>query len=205
MRLEHRSPVFPPTRKTGFSQLARWLLRHRSLVLVLASLIALVGLWRTAATYRALRSELEELLPTTAPSVLAFDQARHVWACGASTLVHPPPELEHRVSWVNHIRERHQQRHHAARALPRRAHPRSRLSASHLHDGVDHLETNPRRSRGSGRSVWLPRVHRLPRLRPVRVDRRHRHDRLLDLGQRSRSRNCPCGWFALSPCPCMSS
>ena len=58
------------------SRLARWLVRHRSLVLVLASLIAVVGLWQTVATYGALRSELEELLPTTAPSVLAFDQAR---------------------------------------------------------------------------------------------------------------------------------
>ena len=43
---------------------------------MLAGLFAVIGLWRTASAYGALRSELEELLPETAPSVTAFAQAR---------------------------------------------------------------------------------------------------------------------------------
>jgi uncharacterized protein len=58
------------------TRLAAWLLRHRALVLLSAALIALVSGYRTALTYAALRSDLEELLPETAPSVGAIAELR---------------------------------------------------------------------------------------------------------------------------------
>ncbi len=57
-------------------RLADFLVRHRGPVLAIATLLALIGAYRTVKTYGALRSELEELLPVSAPSVLALDKAR---------------------------------------------------------------------------------------------------------------------------------
>jgi len=45
-------------------------------VLLCAGLLAALSGWRTVLTYESLRSELEELLPKTAPSVRALDIAR---------------------------------------------------------------------------------------------------------------------------------
>jgi predicted exporter len=58
------------------TRLSAWLLRNRRLVLLCATLLATLGGWRTVLTYQSLRSELEELLPKTAPSVRALDIAR---------------------------------------------------------------------------------------------------------------------------------
>lgn len=55
---------------------ARGLIRHRRIVFVVAFLVAVLGTWRTVSAYRALRSELDELLPETAPSVTALSSAR---------------------------------------------------------------------------------------------------------------------------------
>ena len=51
-------------------------MHRRKLVLVLAFLVTLVTSWRTFATYSALRSDLEELLPESAPSVVASKAVR---------------------------------------------------------------------------------------------------------------------------------
>ncbi len=53
-----------------------WLVRRRAVVLVLAAVVAAVAGYRTVRTYAALRSDLEELLPVTAPSVKALDVMR---------------------------------------------------------------------------------------------------------------------------------
>lgn len=53
-----------------------FLLRRSGLVLVAAFLLAILAGVRTVATYGNLRSELEELLPTNAPSVRALAVAR---------------------------------------------------------------------------------------------------------------------------------
>jgi hypothetical protein len=53
-----------------------WLVRRRVVVLVLAAVVAAVAGYRTVRTYAALRSDLEELLPVTAPSVQALDVLR---------------------------------------------------------------------------------------------------------------------------------
>jgi len=52
-------------------RLVGWLLRRRHVVLGTAALSLLVGGFFTAKLYSSLRSDLEELLPETAPSVLA--------------------------------------------------------------------------------------------------------------------------------------
>ena len=44
---------------------------------LLALLLAIPATWRTATLYRHLRSEIEELLPRDAPSVVAIDELRH--------------------------------------------------------------------------------------------------------------------------------
>jgi predicted RND superfamily exporter protein len=51
--------------------------RHGKLLWVLALLLAVPASWRTATLYRHLRSEIEELLPRSAPSVVAVDELRH--------------------------------------------------------------------------------------------------------------------------------
>jgi predicted RND superfamily exporter protein len=54
----------------------QFLLRCRRRVLLVACLLAVVCGVRTVVTYSNLRSDLEELLPRTAPSVLALETAR---------------------------------------------------------------------------------------------------------------------------------
>lgn len=56
--------------------LVSWLLRHRYALLALALAFAAVAGWRTVKTYAALKSDLEELLPETAPSVAALAELR---------------------------------------------------------------------------------------------------------------------------------
>jgi predicted RND superfamily exporter protein len=53
-----------------------WLLRHARVVLLVAGVLALVTGVRAAMTYANLKSDLEELLPTKAPSVAALAEAR---------------------------------------------------------------------------------------------------------------------------------
>ena len=53
-----------------------WLIRHRAAVLLVALVLGAIGAWRTVSTYAALRSDLEELLPESAPSVAALDMLR---------------------------------------------------------------------------------------------------------------------------------
>ena len=53
-----------------------WLLRHSKLVLWLAALLTIVAGYRTVRTYAALKSDLEELLPESAPSVQALSSLR---------------------------------------------------------------------------------------------------------------------------------
>jgi predicted RND superfamily exporter protein len=62
-----------PDRPARFVQ---WVLRNRVLVLTIAAVLGLAGLVRTAITYANLRSDLEELLPESAPSVRALEVAR---------------------------------------------------------------------------------------------------------------------------------
>jgi len=54
----------------------KWTLRHGRTLWVLAVLLAIPASWRTAQLYRNLRSELEELLPRDAPSVVAIGELR---------------------------------------------------------------------------------------------------------------------------------
>jgi predicted RND superfamily exporter protein len=54
-----------------------WTLRHGKLLWALAVLLAVPAAWRTAMLYRHLRSDIEELLPRDAPSVVAIDELRH--------------------------------------------------------------------------------------------------------------------------------
>ncbi|HVR02696.1 MAG TPA: MMPL family transporter, partial [Polyangia bacterium] len=53
-----------------------WTLRHGRLLWTLALLLAIPAGWRTASLYRNLRSEVEELLPRDAPSVIAIQELR---------------------------------------------------------------------------------------------------------------------------------
>ena len=62
--------------ETPSERLARWLVQRRKLVLSLALLLLIITCWRTLATYAALRSDLEELLPESAPSVVAGKAVR---------------------------------------------------------------------------------------------------------------------------------
>lgn len=57
-------------------RVAIWLIRRRWLVLGLAAVLSVVAGYRTVLTYAALRSDLEELLPETAPSVTALSTLR---------------------------------------------------------------------------------------------------------------------------------
>jgi predicted RND superfamily exporter protein len=54
----------------------KWTLRHGKTLWLLAVLLAIPASWRTAQLYRNLRSELEELLPRDAPSVVAIGELR---------------------------------------------------------------------------------------------------------------------------------
>ena len=51
-------------------------MRRRGLVVVVCTLLALVAGARTVLTYSNLKSDLEELLPATAPSVVVLERAR---------------------------------------------------------------------------------------------------------------------------------
>ncbi|HEY5090577.1 MAG TPA: MMPL family transporter, partial [Polyangia bacterium] len=54
-----------------------WTLRHGKLLWALALLLAIPAAWRTSTLYRHLRSDVEELLPRDAPSVVAIEELRH--------------------------------------------------------------------------------------------------------------------------------
>jgi predicted RND superfamily exporter protein len=54
----------------------RWTLRHGRTLWIVAVLLSIPALIRTATLYLHLRSEVEELLPREAPSVLAVDELR---------------------------------------------------------------------------------------------------------------------------------
>jgi predicted RND superfamily exporter protein len=54
-----------------------WLIRHRRPVLIAAALVTLVSGFFAAKLYTHLRSELEELLPNSAPSVVALHTVRN--------------------------------------------------------------------------------------------------------------------------------
>ncbi len=54
-----------------------WTLRHGKLLWVVALLLAIPAAWRTTTLYRHLRSDVEELLPRDAPSVVAIEELRH--------------------------------------------------------------------------------------------------------------------------------
>jgi predicted RND superfamily exporter protein len=51
-------------------------LRHGAVLWAIAIAIAIPAAWRTASLYAHLRGELEQLLPRTAPSVVALDELR---------------------------------------------------------------------------------------------------------------------------------
>ncbi|HVU52655.1 MAG TPA: MMPL family transporter [Polyangia bacterium] len=53
-----------------------WTLRHGRVLWALAALLAVPAAWRTASLYKNLRSDVEELLPRDAPSVLAIQELR---------------------------------------------------------------------------------------------------------------------------------
>jgi uncharacterized protein len=53
-----------------------WTLRWGKWLWIAALVIAVPATWRTALLYAHLRSEIEELLPRSAPSVLAIDELR---------------------------------------------------------------------------------------------------------------------------------
>ena len=53
-----------------------WTLRHGKLLWAIAFLLAIPATWRTTNLYRHLRSDIEELLPRSAPSVVAIDELR---------------------------------------------------------------------------------------------------------------------------------
>jgi predicted RND superfamily exporter protein len=53
-----------------------WTLRHGRVLWALAALLAVPAAWRTASLYQNLRSDVEELLPRDAPSVLAIQELR---------------------------------------------------------------------------------------------------------------------------------
>ena len=63
----------PGARSRAF---VRWTLRRGGWLWALALILAVPATWRTAGLYAHLRSELEQLLPRSAPSVLAIDELR---------------------------------------------------------------------------------------------------------------------------------
>ena len=64
-----------PPRETS-RRFVTWLLRHGRGLWVLALLLAIPATWRTAHLYRNLHSDMEELLPPNAESVLAVGELR---------------------------------------------------------------------------------------------------------------------------------
>ncbi len=53
-----------------------WTLRHGALLWTIAILLAVPAGWRTVRLYQHLRSDIEELLPRNAPSVVAIEELR---------------------------------------------------------------------------------------------------------------------------------
>jgi hypothetical protein len=53
-----------------------WTLRHGRLLWAMALVLAIPATWRTVSLYRNLRTEVEELLPRDAPSVVAIGELR---------------------------------------------------------------------------------------------------------------------------------
>lgn len=69
--------LVPESRRRGaVRRYVDLLLSHSRLVLVIGVLLAVVSGVRTVMTYANLKSDIEELLPATAPSVLALERAR---------------------------------------------------------------------------------------------------------------------------------
>jgi uncharacterized protein len=68
--------IEPPRARTPSEWLTLWLVRRRWPVLIAAVFLTLAAGWRTLETYGALRGELEELLPESAPSVGAIERVR---------------------------------------------------------------------------------------------------------------------------------
>ncbi len=67
------SPPAPGLRTRRF---VAWTLRHGTLIWVVAILLAVPAAWRTVTLYQHLRSDVEELLPRDAPSVVAIGELR---------------------------------------------------------------------------------------------------------------------------------
>ncbi len=65
--------TLPSARSRAF---VRFVLRHGRLLWMVAGVLAVIGTIRTVGMYARLRSELEELLPRNAPSVVALDELR---------------------------------------------------------------------------------------------------------------------------------
>lgn len=63
--------------QTRAARVSYFLMAHYRWVLALSALLLLVTGYRTALTYSSLKSELEELLPKSAPSVTALTELRH--------------------------------------------------------------------------------------------------------------------------------
>jgi hypothetical protein len=73
----HVSPdSSPPAPGPLTRRFVAWTLRHGTVLWVLALLVAIPAAWRTAMLYGHLRSDVEELLPRNAPSVVAIDELR---------------------------------------------------------------------------------------------------------------------------------
>ncbi|MGE0324944.1 MAG: RND family transporter [Polyangiaceae bacterium] len=66
----------PEAEPMGAARYVRWLLKQRLWVMFGLLALAVVGGYRTAKTYGALRSDIEELLPESAPAVAALKEAR---------------------------------------------------------------------------------------------------------------------------------
>ncbi len=70
-----RAPSPAPGPRTR--RFVAWTLRYGALLWALALLAAIPATWRTTTLYRHLRSDVEELLPRDAPSVVAIEELRH--------------------------------------------------------------------------------------------------------------------------------
>jgi predicted RND superfamily exporter protein len=69
-------PVPAATPGAHTRRFVAWTLRHGTLLWTIAILLAVPGAWRTVQLYQHLRSDVEELLPRDAPSVVAIDELR---------------------------------------------------------------------------------------------------------------------------------